>query len=816
MLRLPSLLRPFVGSLACGVALLSLGIAAFAQVNGAGDKPYLGWSSFSQQTIASGFLTQANMQAQSDAMASAGLTAHGYQYINMDSGWMGGYDAYGRPVPNTTTFPNIKALADHVHSNGQKLGIYWITGVQQGDAQANYPILGTPNHLQDILAQPLTAGNAFGFYKIDFTKPGAQEYMDSVVALFASWGIDFIKIDGVTPGSYNDNLSIDNRLDVEAWSKAIAKTGRPIWFTISWALDSDYLPVWQKWANARRIEDDVECEGNCGTTTDWSRIYQRFRELSAWQFAAGPTVGWNDLDSLDVINGAQDGLSDDEKQTAYSIWAMANAPLSLGGDLSKLDDTGKRLATNDEVNAVQQTGKPAIQVLGGDTQVWSIHNDDGSYYVSVSNMLSVPVKISVPWTLLGFRNATAVRDLWSHLDLGAELQELTTTVVGHGTRMFKVSAVGNAPTLEGTSYEAEAATLGGSASAGSCDACSGGAKVGNYGLSATNVVTFNNVQAPRDGNYYMQINSMTQGLRSVLYSVNGGLPRTLDSGGGSFDQPATATVIVHLEHGTNSIEFLNPYSYPPDLDRIVIRGNGTAPDVTTQTYEAELATLSGGTSPTFSNYSSGLAKAGNVGGLGTVTFPNVTVLQDGIYQLEIDYQTQGVRSLFVGVNGGTQTELDLNGTTFSQPATTSIPVQLNAGVNTIVLNNPNGPAPDIDRIVVAPTLASASLGGQLTGKVAFGGQQLWLFRVNNTGLGTAADARLNSVTFLQTAGKPCTPKVELPLPLPLGNIAPGSSRSLLLPISFARCSVGAHFMTAVTYSADEGAEVGTTSGTDQR
>jgi hypothetical protein len=785
-------------------------------VNGVGERPYLGWSSFSQQTIASNFLTQSNIQAQSDAMASSGLTKHGYQYVNIDSGWMGSYDGYGRPIPNSVTFPDIEALAKHVHANGQKLGIYWITGVQQGDASANYPILGTRYHLQDILAQPLTPGNSFGFYKIDFTKPGAQEYMDSVVALFASWGIDFIKIDGVTPGSYHNDLSIDNRPDVEAWSKAIAKTGKPIWFTISWALDYDYLSVWQQWANARRIEDDVECEGNCGTTTDWARIYQRFRDLSAWQFAAGPKVGWNDLDSLDIMNGTQDGLNEDEKQTAYSIWAMANAPIYLGGDLTKLDDVGKRLATNDEVNAVQQAGRPAMQILGGDTQVWSIRNGDGSYYLSISNMLGIPVKITVPWNLLGFKNASAVRDLWSHLDLGPLPQGLATTVVGHGTRMFRISAIGDAPPAPSTTYEAESAILGGSASVESCTPCSGGFKVGNYGLSPANTVTFNTVEAPREGNYYMEINSMTVGLRSVLYSVNGGLPRTLDSGGESFDQPATATVIVHLKKGLNAIEFLNPYSYPPDLDRIVIRGDGTAPELTTQTYEAELATLTGGASAEFSNYSSGLAKAGNIGNAGTITFPNVTVATSGVYQLEIDYQTQGVRPLMVSVNGGVATELDLNGTTFSDPAFTSLSVQLHEGINTVVLNNPNGPAPDIDRIVVAPVVAASALNGQLTGKIAIGGQQVWFFKLTNSGPGVATGARLNDVSFTQTAGDSCSPKVILPLPLLLGDIAPRGSRSVAIPVSFTKCQNDAHFTTGVTYSANNGADIGTSVGTDSR
>jgi hypothetical protein len=206
--------------------------SSIAQVNGVGQRPYLGWSTFSEQTLNSSFLTQANITTQSDALAASGLQAHGFDYINIDSGWQGSFDANGRPIPNTTTFPNITALVEHIHHNSQKAGINWIPGVEYPAVVANSPILGTPYHIQDILVVRYTAGNAFGspgtspyHYKIDFTKPGAQQYMNSVVALFASWGIDFIKLDGVTPGSDRYGTAIDNRPDVEAWSKAIAVSG---------------------------------------------------------------------------------------------------------------------------------------------------------------------------------------------------------------------------------------------------------------------------------------------------------------------------------------------------------------------------------------------------------------------------------------------------------------------------------------------------------------------------------------------------------------------------------------------------------------
>jgi alpha-galactosidase len=705
-------LKAFVVALVACCSLMAP-LQSAAQVNGVGQPPYLGWSSFSEQTLNANFLTQANITAQSDALASSGLQPHGFDYINIDSGWMGSFDANGRPIPNTTTFPNIKALVDHIHRNGQKAGIYWIPGVEYPAVAANYPILGTQYHIQDILVVPYTAGNAFGssgtspyHYKIDFTKPGAQEYMNSVVALFASWGIDFIKLDGVTPGSDSYGTAIDNRPDVEAWSKAIAASGRKIWFTISWDLDEDYLSTWQQYANARRIDQDVECEGDCATLTNWPRIYERFRDLPGWESAAGPRVGWNDLDSLDIGDGALDGLTNDEKRSALSMWALANAPIYLGGDLTKLDSFGKEITTNDEVLAVQRTGVPATQLLDGDLEVWVSNLGHGQYYVGIFNMNATVNRVTIPWSLLGFQSALQVRDLWNHRELGPSFGELSTVLQGHSVELLKVNGFGRAQVSPSASYEAESAVLGGSAAIASCPACSDGQKVGNLGVGATNTVTFNSVYAPRDGEYLMQVDSMTIGLRSYLYSVNDGPFQTLNCSGGSFLLPASTTVPVHLKKGLNVVQFGNPPSYAPDLDRIVISGNGDFPAPTASSYEAEVATLGGSVTAGFSNYSSGLAKAGNVGGgaANSVTFSNVTVPADGTYQLEIDYQTSGPRSYFVSINGGTAKELDLNGTTFNDPVPVVVPVHLHSGVNSINIGNSSGYAPDLDRIVIAPTI----------------------------------------------------------------------------------------------------------------
>jgi alpha-galactosidase len=275
-------------------------------------------------------------------------------------------------------------------------------------------------------------------------------------------------------------------------------------------------------------------------------------------------------------------------------------------------------------------------------------------------------------------------------------------VPAHGTRLFKVIGSGKAPAEPATSYEAEAAVRQGSATVFACPACSGGSKVGNLGLGQNNTLTFDSVTVARAGVYKMTVDYMTLSLRAASYSVNDGPWMTLNVGGGSFNLPTSSTVPVALRAGTNTIRFGNPTSYPPDLDRIVISGDGSATLPAATAYEAENAVLGGTASPAYCKLCSGASKAGNLGsGSGTVTFTNVSVPRAGTYQLEVDYLTSGPRSFFLSVNGAAATELPLDGSTFDAFASTVVAVRLHAGENTLEFNNPSQYAPDLDRIVIA-------------------------------------------------------------------------------------------------------------------
>ena len=690
-------------TLALAVALFAgSSLPAAAQVNDVGRVPYRGWSTYSQQTIASNVMYEQNIIAQSDAMRSSGLGAHGFQYINLDAQWNGSEDGYGRPLFDSTRFPTFLAMIQHIHANGQKVGIYLNPGVSMTAVQQNLPIYGTSYHAQDIAAMPLAIANVFGdAYKIDYTKPGAQAYINSMVELFASWGIDFIKLDAVSPGSYSDNLNIDAIPDVQAFSQAIAQSGRKIWLTLSWALDEDYVSDWQQNSNARRIEGDVECEGDCPNLTEWQRILVRFYDLIGWESASGPTLGWNDLDSLEVGN-TTDGITETEQQTAMTLWSLANAPLSLGGDLTQLTPFGLKLLTNEEVLEVQRSGHPAKQVSGGFTPVWVSDLGDGSYYVGIFNLNAFATRVKVDWKDLGFAGAAQIRDLWNHVELEASPGVFSDVLPGHGARLLRVRAFGKVPAAPEQIYGASTATLSGNAQLSQCSNCSSGYKLTYLGIGPANYAVFN-VNVARTGTYRMEVDSMTLGTRSFIINVNNGADMTLNLSGGSGNLPFPTTIPVQLKAGANTIQFGNPVSYPPDIDRIVVSGAGNEPYPDFTVYEAEYATLAGqaATSAGFCGVCSGLAAVGNLGGSSTVTFENVNVPVTGTYVMEVDYMTQGPRSFFVSVNGSSAQELDLNGYSFGTPTSTLVPVTLHAGLNQIEFSNPNGAAPNLDSIVIS-------------------------------------------------------------------------------------------------------------------
>ncbi|MFI5758911.1 alpha-galactosidase D [Streptomyces sp. NPDC051569] len=576
---------PAAGAQATATTTATVTVPAVAPATPVARKPFMGWTSWSMQSSKYpglnpdgdySYLTEANVLKQADAMASK-LKPYGYEYVNIDAGWWRQndwtpeFDGYARQSPDPVRFPQgMKPVADHIHRKGLKAGIYLPVGLEKEAYGAGaVPIWNAAGcTTADIVYPDLRTTNGWdSAYKIDFTRPCAQKYVDSQARTLADWGYDFLKLDGVGPGSFKSGDQYDNVADVAAWQQAIAATGRPIHLELSWSLDIGHAADWKQYSQGWRIDTDVECY--CNTLVSWENsVDDRFDDAPAWSRKAGPG-GWNDLDAIDVGNGQMDGLTRAERQSYVTLWAISKSPLFTGDDLTRLDDYGLSLLTNSEVIAVDQGATPVARPVtpSGDQQVWGAKNPDGSYTVALFNLGDAPASVTADWASFGFAGKAKVRDLWNHENLGAYQDKVTQALPAHGSRLFTVTPGGT--TARTTSYEAEspANTLSGNASVNGCDACSGGRKVGN--LYDGGKVQFNNVTVKKAGVYTVNVSYVSGDARVALVSANGnGATGLTFPSTGDWGTAETVSVPVTLKAGANTLTFDSGSSYAPDIDKI--------------------------------------------------------------------------------------------------------------------------------------------------------------------------------------------------------------------------------------------------------
>ncbi|MGV4981029.1 alpha-galactosidase D [Streptomyces sp. NRAIS4] len=553
--------------------------------SGPAAKPYMGWSSWSMQSSQYpglnpdgnySYLTEANVLKQTDALATR-LKKYGYDHVNIDAGWWmdknwtSEFDQYGRQTADHVRFPNgMKPVADHIHAKGLKAGIYLPVGLEKGAyGDGKVPISNAPGcTTADIVYPDLRTTNGWdSAYKLDFDNPCAQKYIDSQARMLADWGYDFLKLDGVGPGSFKSGDNYNNVADVAAWHQAIAATGRPIHLELSWSLDIGHAADWKKYSNGWRIDTDVECY--CNTLVTWENsVNDRWNDAPAWSHEAGPG-GWNDLDAIDVGNGAMDGLTNAERQSYLTLWAINKSPLFTGDDLTRLDSYGLSLLTNREVIAVDQNDSPVARPVTpmGDQQVWGTRNSDGTYTVALFNLGSSSASVTADWASFGFTGAASVRDLWNHQGLGTHRNKITATLPAHGSRLFTVTPGGTR--LPATRYEAESAdnTLTGNASVAPCDSCSGGKKAGNLYLGGK--LQFNDITVKKDGIYTVNVAYVSGDPRSVTVYSNSGNGTSLKfPSTGDWSTVDTVSVRLALKAGSNTITFDSGWDYSPDIDRI--------------------------------------------------------------------------------------------------------------------------------------------------------------------------------------------------------------------------------------------------------
>lgn len=373
------------------VALSALCGVSAAQTTGAphsilAPTPVMGWNSWNRFGCD---LNETLIREIADVMVTSGMQTAGYQYVNLDDCWQVSRQSDGTIVADPQRFPSgIKSLADYVHGKGLKLGIYTDAG-------------------------RMTCQK----------RPGSFDHEFQDAKTYASWGVDYVKIDWC----FAEGL--DPETQYGKFRDALAQSGRAIVFSIcNWGVKAPW-----RWGPGT---------GNLWRTTgDISDNYDRMAVIGFAQNGLEKFAGpghWNDPDMLEVGNG---GMSRDEYRTHMALWAILAAPLLAGNDLRTMTAETRELLTNREVIAVDQDPKG---VQGhrvweeGPLEIWIKPLADGSQAVGLFNR-GAPFKIQLDSRLIGAAPSAKLRDLLEHKDLGPIEDSYTAEVPEHGVVLLRVS-----------------------------------------------------------------------------------------------------------------------------------------------------------------------------------------------------------------------------------------------------------------------------------------------------------------------------------------------------------------------------------------
>ena len=390
--------RTVLTALAAVVAMIGSGVLgataaspALALGNGLALTPQMGFNNWNLTHCGSRF-NEAFVEGIADTFVSTGLKDAGYQYVNLDDCWaQSSRDSKGNLVPDKTRFPHgIKAVADYVHSKGLKFGLYSSAGTK--------------------------TCNKAGF-------PGGLGHEKQDAALWASWGVDYLKYDNC------NNQGVDARTRYTAMRDALAATGRPILYSIcEWGQNQPWTwaaPVGNSWRTTGDINDSY---------SKMLSIYKANIKLGRY---AGPGH-WNDPDMLEVGNG---GMSDTEYRTHFTLWAMMSAPLLVGSDIRKASSATLTILRNSDVIALDQDTKG---VQGNEvSSANGLHVirkplANGDTAVALFNETGSTAKISTTLSAIGVSSGThTLTDLWSK-EKSTTGDAISASVPAHGTVVYSV------------------------------------------------------------------------------------------------------------------------------------------------------------------------------------------------------------------------------------------------------------------------------------------------------------------------------------------------------------------------------------------
>ncbi|MEP6883598.1 MAG: glycoside hydrolase family 27 protein [Gammaproteobacteria bacterium] len=392
------------------------------------------------------------------AVMARKLLPHGYDIFTIDIQWYepnaSSYeyrrgaeltmDQWGRLLPAANRFPSaangagFKPLAHYVHSLGLKFGLHMLRGVPRQAADRNTPIVESRYRAGDIADRTNVCLWNSDMYGIDMSKRGAQEYYDSVLALYASWGVDFIKADDMS------RQYLRNQAEIHALRRALDRCGRPMILSLSpGETPLDAAADAAQNANLWRISDDF--------WDTWPALKGQFERLRNWS-AHRREGNWPDADMLPLgvldMGRRKTRLTAAEQVTLMTLWSIARSPLFMGGDLTQLDDFTLSLLTNDAVLAVNQASEDNRQIFHSDgLAAWQARPAHGAdTYLALFNLRDpTPVLVDAPITIrladLGLSGRVHILDLWRPSAQDTVRDFIAPQVPAHGARLFRLSPV---------------------------------------------------------------------------------------------------------------------------------------------------------------------------------------------------------------------------------------------------------------------------------------------------------------------------------------------------------------------------------------
>jgi len=413
--------------------------------------PPMGWNSWDSYGPT---VTESEVKANADYMAR-NLKAFGWQYIVVDIRWYvsndraGGYnqtdpvynlDQYGRYIPAINRFPSagngkgFKALADYIHLKGLKFGIHIMRGVPKEAVAKKMPVKGTAYTADQIYSPKGQCEWLKDNYTVDSTAVAAQAYYNSILELYASWGVDFIKVDDLSRPYH--------QAEIEMIRKAIDLTGRPIVLSTS----PGETPIAKAQhvshhANMWRMVDDV--------WDTWPHITHLMKVAEQW-YPYIRSGTWPDCDMIPLGRIAIRGergkdrktrLTRDEQYALMSFFLIFRSPLMFGGDLPSLDAFTRALLTNKAALAMHRDGGKVRQLFQkhGRLAITSVNQKTGARYLALINISDSvkPLTLSVPLSDLGM-TAASVTDIWTGRQVGKVTDVISVHLPPHGCKLFRL------------------------------------------------------------------------------------------------------------------------------------------------------------------------------------------------------------------------------------------------------------------------------------------------------------------------------------------------------------------------------------------